>query len=131
MAVKWKPSATAFCALCLFLIIVPNAFVNSVRVQSKRVKGTKGIYEFFFFSFSSSSSSSTSFLTIYNSTQCLFWQNYDWSDEKWMNNFWNKNCILHKNKIIQMTVGFVFLSKKIKKIKNNYFIISCIHFNLT
>lgn len=38
MAVKWKPSATAFCVLCCFLIILSNAFVNGVRVQSKRVK---------------------------------------------------------------------------------------------
>lgn len=39
---KWKPSATAFCVLCCILIILPNAFVNSVRVQGKRVKGVKG-----------------------------------------------------------------------------------------
>lgn len=38
MAVKWKPSATALCVLCCFLIILSNAFVNGVRVQSKRVK---------------------------------------------------------------------------------------------
>lgn len=41
MAVMWKPSATALCLLC-FLMILTNAFVNSVRVQSKRVKGVKG-----------------------------------------------------------------------------------------
>lgn len=48
MAVKWKPSATALCALCCFLIIVPNAFVSGVRVQSnnKRVKGAKGMFDF-------------------------------------------------------------------------------------
>lgn len=39
MAVKWKPSATAFCVLCCFLIILPNAFVTCVRIQAKRVKG--------------------------------------------------------------------------------------------
>lgn len=40
---KWKPSATAFCVLCCILLILPNAFVNSVRVQGKRVKvGAKG-----------------------------------------------------------------------------------------
>lgn len=45
MAVKWKPSATAFCVLCCFFIIFPNAFVNSVRIQSKRVKAVKGKFE--------------------------------------------------------------------------------------
>lgn len=43
MAVKWKSSATTtFCVLCCFFIILPNAFVNCVRVQAKRVKGAKG-----------------------------------------------------------------------------------------